>query len=110
MGERIAYVLAAPGWHAGVIGIVASKIVERHHRPTIMLALDPGDPGDHLVTYGGHRAAAGLSIRPAQIPAFRQAFERHAEQLLTPDLLAITERVDAVVSGADLSLSLAEEL
>ena len=44
MGERSAYVLAAPGWHAGVIGIVASKIVERHHRPTIMLALDPRDP------------------------------------------------------------------
>jgi single-stranded-DNA-specific exonuclease len=133
LGERSAYVLAAAGWHAGVIGIVASKIVERHHRPTIMLALDPGDPaapahgsgrsipgfdllgaleatGEHLITYGGHRAAAGLSIAPAQIPAFREAFERHAEELLTPELLAPAERVDAVVSGTDLSLALAEEL
>jgi single-stranded-DNA-specific exonuclease len=133
MGERSAYVLAAPGWHAGVIGIVASKIVERHHRPTIMLALDSGDPaaaargsgrsipgfdllgaleatGEYLLTYGGHRAAAGLSILPAQIAAFREAFELHAERLLTPDLLAPVERVDALVSGADMSLELAEEL
>ncbi len=133
MGERSAYVLAAPGWHAGVIGIVASKIVERHHRPTIMLALDPNDPvvpahgsgrsipgfdllgaleatSEHLITFGGHRAAAGLSILPEQIPAFRQAFELHAQELLTPDLLAPVERLDAVVSGADLSLELAEEL
>jgi single-stranded-DNA-specific exonuclease len=133
MGDRSAYVLAAPGWHAGVIGIVASKIVERHHRPTIMLALDASDPlapahgsgrsipgfdllgaleatGEHLLTFGGHRAAAGLSIAPAQIPAFREAFERHAEQLLTPELLSPVERVDAVVSGADMSLELAEEL
>jgi single-stranded-DNA-specific exonuclease len=126
-------VLAAPGWHPGVIGIVASKIVERHHRPTIMLALNSGDPaapahgsgrsipgfdllagleatGEHLITYGGHRAAAGLSILPEQIAAFREAFELHAERVLTPDLLAPVERVDAIVSGADLSLDLAEEL
>lgn len=133
MGERSAYVLAAPGWHAGVIGIVASKIVERFNRPTIMLALDAGDPGapahgsgrsisgfdllgaleatgEHLVTFGGHRAAAGLSILPEQISVFREAFESHAELLLTPDLLSPAERVDAVVSGADMSLELAEEL
>jgi single-stranded-DNA-specific exonuclease len=133
MGDRSAYVLAAPGWHAGVIGIVASKIVERHHRPTIMLALDASDPlapahgsgrsipgfdllgaleatGEHLLTFGGHRAAAGLSIAPAQIGSFREAFERHAEQLLTPELLSPVERVDAVVSGADMSLELADEL
>ena len=133
MGERSAYVLAAPGWHAGVIGIVASRIVERFHRPAILLAIDPVDgaaaahgsgrsiPGfdllggleataAHLVTYGGHRAAAGLSILPEQIPAFRDAFERHAEELLTPELLTPVERVDAVVSGADLSLDLAEQL
>jgi single-stranded-DNA-specific exonuclease len=133
MGERSAYVLAAPGWHAGVIGIVASKIVERHNRPTIMLALDAGDPaapahgsgrsipgfdllgaleasGEHLMTFGGHRAAAGLSILPEQIPAFRDAFELHAERLLTPELLSPVERVDAVVSGADMSLDLADDL
>ncbi len=133
MGERSAYVLAAPGWHAGVIGIVASKIVERHNRPAIMLAIDPSDPeapaqgsgrsipgfdllaaleatGEHLITYGGHRAAAGLSILPGQIAAFREAFELYAEEVLTPDLLSPVECVDAVVTAADMSLDLAEEL
>jgi single-stranded-DNA-specific exonuclease len=133
MGERSAYVLAAAGWHPGVIGIVASKIVERHNRPTIMLALDQNDPmapahgsarsipgfdllggleatGQHLLTYGGHRAAAGLSILPHQIPEFREAFELHAEEMLTPEMLTPVERVDAVVSGSDLTLDLAEEL
>ena len=41
LGERPAYVLAGEGWHPGVIGIVASRIVERHHRPAILIALDP---------------------------------------------------------------------
>ena len=66
--------------------------------------------GEHLITYGGHRAAAGLSILPEQIAAFREAFELHAEELLTPDLLSPVERVDAVVTAADMSLDLAEEL
>ena len=133
MGERSAYVLAGAGWHAGVIGIVASRIVERYNRPTIMLALDAADPaapvhgsgrsipgfdllgalhatGEHLVTYGGHRAAAGLTLLPEHVPAFRDAFELHAQQLLTEELLTPVERVDAVVSGADLGLTLAEEL
>ncbi len=133
MGERSAYVLAARGWHAGVIGIVASRIVERYHRPTILIALDEADaalagqgsgrsiPGfdllaaldaaaPHLLRYGGHRAAAGLSVLPEQVDAVREAIERHAEQVLTPDLLEPVERVDAVVSGSELTLGLAEEL
>jgi single-stranded-DNA-specific exonuclease len=133
MGERSAYVLAGVGWHPGVIGIVASRIVERFHRPAILIALDPDDPAapaggsgrsipgfdllgaldagaSHLLRYGGHRAAAGLNILPEQVNAFREAIEEHAELLLTPELLTPVERVDAVVSGADLSLALAEEL
>src|SRR5262249_54958776 len=77
LGERSAYVLAADGWHPGVIGIVASRVVERYHRPTILVALE-GDVGtgsgrsipgfdllgalhvaaEHLSRFGGHRAAA----------------------------------------------------
>jgi single-stranded-DNA-specific exonuclease len=133
MGERSAYVLAASGWHAGVIGIVASRIVERFNRPAIMIALDSADPtapghgsgrsipgfdllgaleatGEHLVSFGGHRAAAGLSLLPENLDAFRDAFESHAESLLTTEMLTPAHRVDAVVSGADLSLDLAEEL
>ena len=133
LGDRPAYVLAADGWHPGVIGIVASRIVERFHRPTILVALDGADPSqpghgsgrsipgfdllgglhasaEHLDRYGGHRAAAGLTIRPEALPAFRDAFERHAAAVLTPELLTPVERVDAVVSGAECSLDLAEEL
>jgi single-stranded-DNA-specific exonuclease len=130
LGERSAYVLAGEDWHPGVIGIVASRIVERHHRPTILVALNGEEPaqgsgrsipgfdllgGLHvcaelMIRYGGHRAAAGLTIDSAQVPALRDAFERHAEQMLTPDLLQPVERVDAVVSGSQLGLPLAEEL
>jgi single-stranded-DNA-specific exonuclease len=126
---RSAYVLAGEDWHPGVVGIVASRIVEQHHRPTVLIALDgargtgsgrsiPGfdllgalhASAAHLGRYGGHRAAAGLSIAASEVDAFRAAFEAHAEAVLTPDLLEPVERVDAVVSGTELGLDLAEEL
>ena len=129
LGERAAYVLAAGDWHPGVIGIVASRIVERHHRPTVLIALEgelgtgsgrsiPGfdllaalhASAGHLERYGGHRAAAGLTARRDAVEAFRESFERHAEAVLTPELLEPVERVDAVVSGSELGLPLAEEL
>ncbi|HEX4008793.1 MAG TPA: single-stranded-DNA-specific exonuclease RecJ [Solirubrobacteraceae bacterium] len=129
LGVRPAYVLAGEDWHPGVVGIVASRIVEHHHRPAILIALD-GDAGtgsgrsipgfdllaglhagaEHVRRYGGHRAAAGLTIDVARIDAFRAAFEAHAAAVLTPDLLERVERVDAVVSGSELGLDLAEEL
>ncbi len=129
LGERSAFVLAGEDWHPGVIGIVASRVVERHHRPTIMVALDHelgtgsgrSIPGFDLLAAlhsashcmercGGHRAAAGLTVRRDRVPALRSAIERHAEEVLTPELLAPRERVDAVVSGAELGLALVEEL
>ncbi len=129
-GPRSAFVLAGEDWHPGVIGIVASRVVERHHRPTILIAVDRHGIGhgsgrsihgfdllgalhacaEHMERYGGHRAAAGLTIRSDRLPAFAEAFERHAEAVLTPDLLRRLERVDAIVSGSDLGLPLAEEL
>ena len=129
LGQRSAYVLASEEWHPGVIGIVASRIVERYHRPAILIALDGGHgtgsgrsvPGfdllgalhaaaGHLERYGGHRAAAGLTISELGLEAFRAAFERHAADVLTPELLQPVERVDAIVSGSELGLGLAEEL
>ena len=129
LGEQPAYVLAGEGWHPGVIGIVASRIAERHHRPCVMLALD-GDEGtgsgrsipafdllggldasaEHLLRHGGHRAAAGCTIARAAVDAFRAAFVAHAAAVLTPEDLVPTERVDAVVAGDELGLALAEEL
>jgi single-stranded-DNA-specific exonuclease len=130
LGERSAYVLWSEDWHPGVIGIVASRVVERHHRPAILIAVDAGGVGhgsgrsipgfdllgalhaasEHLDGYGGHRAAAGLTIDAARLEAFRGAIERHANEVLTPDLLEPVERVDAVVSGSELGLSIADEL
>ncbi len=129
LGERHSYVLAGEGWHPGVVGIVASRIVERHHRPVVVVALerDVGSgsarsiPGfdllgalhvtaEHLDRYGGHRAAAGMAIRRDRIDPFREAFERHAAEVLLPEMLVPRERVDAVVSGCELGLALAEEL
>ena len=129
LGERSAYVLCSEDWHSGVIGIVASRVVERHHRPTIMVAWEgqlgagsgrsiPGFDllgGLHAVAgelerYGGHRAAAGLTIRRDRVQAFRERFELHAQRELTAELLCRRERVDAVVSGTELGLELAEAL
>ena len=129
LGDRSVLVLAGEGWHPGVIGIVASRIVERYHRPAIVIALEEGVgkgsgrsiPGfdllgalhasaDQLERYGGHRAAAGLTIRPDRIEAFAAAIERHARAVLTPELRAPVEPIDAIVSGSELGLKLAEEL
>ena len=124
-----AYVLAADGWHPGVIGIVASRIAERHHRPAVLIALD-GDEGTgsgrsipafdllaglqaasaDLLRHGGHRAAAGLTIARGRVEAFRAAFVEHAAATLAPEDLVPVQRVDAVVPGDALHIGLAEEL
>ena len=128
LGERPAYVLAEEGWHPGVIGIVASRLVERSGRPVVLIALD-GDTGkasgrsveafdllagltacgEHLLRYGGHRAAAGLEIERGRVADFATALSAHAERVLPEQLVAV-ERVDAVVGGEELGMALAEEL
>jgi single-stranded-DNA-specific exonuclease len=128
--EAPALVLAGEDWHPGVIGIVASRLVERHHRPVIVVSLDEEGGGrgsgrsipgfdllagleacsEHLVRFGGHRAAAGLELRAEDLDAFREAFAAHASSLLNPEDLRRTERIDAMVGGANLGLDLAEEL
>jgi single-stranded-DNA-specific exonuclease len=129
LGRRSAYVLAAEGWHAGVIGIVASRLSERHRRPVVLIALD-GDRGkgsgrsieafdllagltacrETLLRFGGHRAAAGLEIKSDRVEAFADALHDHADRILSGQDLVAVERVDAVVAGPALGLELAEEL
>jgi single-stranded-DNA-specific exonuclease len=129
LGERAAYVLAGEDWHAGVIGIVASRLAERHRRPVVLIAL-AGDIGKgsgrsidafdllggltacggHLRRFGGHRAAAGLEIDRGRVEEFAQAFAAHAERVLSPGDTAPLERVDAVVGCDQLGMELAEEL
>lgn len=129
LGARSAYVLWCEDWHPGVVGIVASRIVERYHRPAVLIALAEGEgtgsgrsiPGfdllagltaaaECLTRFGGHRAAAGLSLDAGRLEEFRARFEAHAAAHLTPELLEPEERVDAIASGGDLGLALAEEL
>jgi len=124
-----AMVVAGEGWHPGVVGIVASRLVERWHRPCVAIALD-GEAARgsgrsipaydlhaglaacsaHLRRFGGHRAAAGLELDAASVEAFRHDFERHAAAALSPGDLIPVERIDAVVPGGALGLPLAEEL
>ncbi len=127
--ERRAYVLASPDWHEGVIGIVASRLVERYGRPVVLIAI--GDeaakgsgrsiPGydlhaglaacaETLEKFGGHRAAAGLSIDPGRIEAFAAMLAEHAGAVLGDGDLRRQVRVDAVVAPSELSLELADEL
>jgi single-stranded-DNA-specific exonuclease len=128
--EANGLVLAGEGWHPGVVGIVASRLVERHHRPVVVISLDGEGGGrgsgrgisgfdlhaaleacsEHLETFGGHKAAAGLSLRAENLEAFRAAFAAHAGEVLGPEDLKRTERIDAMVGGVGLGIDLAEEL
>jgi single-stranded-DNA-specific exonuclease len=129
LGERACYVLAGDSWHPGVIGIVASRLAERHRRPVVMIALDGqlgkgsgrsieafdllaglSACGEHLLRHGGHRAAAGLEIERDRVTAFAAAMCEHAERVLEGEELVAAERVDAVVGGDELGMTLAEEL
>lgn len=129
LDQNYALVLARDGWHPGVIGIVASRIVERTGRPTILIALD-GDEGrgsgrsipgfdlhgaliqcaEFLERFGGHTMAAGLSIRREALPDFREAFNRIARRSLAPEDLVPSQRIDLVVALEELDLRLEQLL
>jgi len=118
-------VLAREGWHPGVIGIVASRLVERFSRPTILVALEGEEgrgsgrsvPGfdlhaalascaPYLARFGGHTMAAGLTLRRERLAEFQRAFNAVAREALTPDDLVPTQRVDLLVRLETLSLKL----
>jgi single-stranded-DNA-specific exonuclease len=127
--RRRGYVLAREDWHEGVIGIVASRLVERYHRPVVLIAGSDSEwkgsgrstgsfdlhgglaaCSQHLVRFGGHRAAAGLSIRPESVEAFADAFAAHADANLAEEELKPMTAVDALVHGGALTLALCAEL
>jgi single-stranded-DNA-specific exonuclease len=127
-GHR-AYVVWGEGWHEGVIGIVASRLVERYNRPVVLIAgeddhwkgsgrsiasfdLHAGLSAcaDHLERFGGHRAAAGLTIHADQLEPFAAAFAAHADALLEAEDLTPLTRIDAIVPATALTLDLAREL
>jgi single-stranded-DNA-specific exonuclease len=128
-GARKFVVVAGEGWHRGVIGLAASRIAERLHRPTIVLSMEDGFAHGsarsianyHLLNalescpelfeqFGGHAAAAGMKIRSENIEAVRDALNVYAERSLTDDHLQPELKIDARVSPATLSLQMVQEL
>ena len=127
---RRAYAVAGADWHEGVIGIVASRLVERYHRPVGRIAGTDGDwkgSGRSIPAFdlpaalgacagllgrgGGHRAAAGLSVAEENVEAFAEAFADQAAAVLDEEDLEPVTSIDGLVArGADLSLSLCAEL
>ncbi len=111
-----AIILSSEGWHQGVIGIVASRLVERFHLPTILIAIDKGEgkgsarsiPGFHLtealkecedtlIRYGGHKYAAGLTIRPEKVEAFRKKMIEVSKCRLSEDDLIPKLYIDSEI-------------
>ncbi len=110
-------VLYRPHWHKGVVGIVASKIVETHYRPTIILTRSGDHLGGsarsvvgfdvynaieaceaHILQFGGHKYAAGLTLDEAQLPHFKKAFEAYCAENLTDEMKTPELEYDAVAS------------
>jgi single-stranded-DNA-specific exonuclease len=127
---RSCIVLADPEWHAGVLGIIASRVVERYHRPCVLIAMDSGGVGkgsgrsvpvlhlfealaeceDLLLGYGGHTVAAGLTIENARIPDLAERLDRVAARRVGPEGFRPALRLDASARVPDVGRSLAEEL
>jgi single-stranded-DNA-specific exonuclease len=127
--NRYSLVLAGEGWHPGVLGIVASRIVERFHRPTVVIGLNQGAGkgsarsirgfpmvegfrlcADSLEKFGGHEFAGGLSIKSECLERFTEAFENAARQLLCAEDLMPRLEIDAQLDFSELSLPLLREL
>lgn len=122
-------VVAGEGWHPGVVGIVASRLVRTHGRPSVVIALDGdrgkgsarsvpglnlhealGDTSGELLGFGGHAAAAGLTISADRVDSFREALGAAVTARIGPDPVPDELTFDAVAGGEDLGLPLAEEL
>lgn len=127
--EQRTLVIDQEGWHQGVIGIVASRLVNRYYRPVVLIAVADGigkgsartpDGFDlyeglkgcaqYLKKFGGHKAAAGITLRAEDIPAFRRDFEKIVCQKTTPDDFVPKLIIDGEISASDVSPELADEL
>ena len=126
--DAAAVVVGAEGWHQGVVGIVAARLVEEFARPAVAIGFKAGEGrgsartipgvnlfealsacGQHLSRFGGHAGAAGMSLTFDRLEAFRAAFVGEARRQLT-GRPPVTVEVDAEVALADLDLAFAEEL
>jgi single-stranded-DNA-specific exonuclease len=129
VGSRTVIVVAGEGWHRGVIGIVASKLVDAFHRPAIVISVD-GDVahgscrsipsfnmlaalescGDVMTKFGGHKQAAGLTMEARRIRELRGGVNAYADTCLTPDDLRPRLWIDGALSFRGISSQVASEL
>ena len=129
VGSRSILVVAGDGWHRGVIGIVASKLVDIFHRPVIVISID-GDLAQgscrsirgfdvlqalernavHLTRFGGHKQAAGLTLPSANVKGFHEAVADYADNLLGPDDLKPRLRIDGCLGFREINGNFAEEM
>jgi single-stranded-DNA-specific exonuclease len=126
---RHSLVLAGVGWHPGVLGIVASRMVEKFYRPTVVIGFNGGAGkgsarsirGFHMVDglrrcaaslekFGGHEYAGGLSIKPEQLQAFTDAFEDAARETLSGEQLLPRLEIDAPLEFTEVGMPLMREL
>lgn len=124
MSNKKSTVVYQEHWHKGVVGIVASRLIESYYRPTVVLTrsgeIAAGSarsvPGfnlyeaihackEHLLGYGGHFAAAGMTLLPENVEAFINKFEQVVSETILPDSLTPVVTVDAEVSFKDITLS-----
>jgi single-stranded-DNA-specific exonuclease len=125
MVNRKSTVVFQPHWHKGVVGIVASRLIEKYYRPTVVLTKS-GDlvagsarsvPGfnlyeaiyacrEHLLGYGGHFAAAGMTLLPEQVGPFSQKFEEVIAATISEELLIPEIVIDAEINFADITQTL----
>jgi single-stranded-DNA-specific exonuclease len=132
VGEgECALVYYAEDWHRGVLGIVASRLVERFHRPVFVLSRNEEDgiasgsgrsiPAFHLlealesmhelfVKFGGHKHAAGVTLDPARVPEFRERFNAYAASRLAPEDFLKQVEIDAVLDLREISDRAVDEL
>ncbi len=123
-------VAADTAWHPGVVGIVASRLVQRYHRPSVVIAIQDDGRGrgscrslegfhivkaldacaDYLVKYGGHSAAAGLEIEPSAIDAFRTAFEGYCRSCLSGEDLRPVQKIDGWLNLRELEVAFVEQV
>ncbi len=129
VGARTVLVVAGEGWHRGVIGIVASKLVDAYHRPAVVLSIE-GDVAQGscrsipsfdmlaalescaplLDRFGGHKAAAGLALSRGRIREFRGAVNQFADALLGPDDLRPCQRIDDFLDFRELTGAVAAQI
>ena len=122
--DRKSTVVYQPTWHKGVVGIVASRLIDSYYRPTIVLT-QSGDyaagsarsvPGfnlyeaihackDYLLGYGGHYAAAGMTLEATKIDAFREAFEKQVASTIKPEQLIPEIVIDSEITLKDINLN-----